>query len=67
MVFHSSAKRRQNISYEIKEPLKEECRCFVNCIATGETPLTEGNEGLRVLKVLESAQASMNTNKQIKQ
>ena len=55
------------ISYEIKEPLKEECRCFVNCIETGNLPKTDGNEGLRVLKVLESAQASMNTNKQIKQ
>ena len=54
------------IGFEMKEPLKEECKCFVNCIAKGETPYTDGQEGLRVLKVLESAQNCIDRKKSIK-
>jgi UDP-2-acetamido-3-amino-2,3-dideoxy-glucuronate N-acetyltransferase len=41
------------------EPLEIECRHFLECIATGEPPRTDGGEGLRVLRVLESAQSAM--------
>jgi len=34
------------------EPLNLECRHFLDCIATGATPRTDGREGLRVLRVL---------------
>ncbi len=34
------------------EPLKEECRHFLNCVETGETPFSDVEEALRVLKVL---------------
>jgi predicted dehydrogenase len=54
------------IEFDIKEPLKEECRYFVNCIANKSTPITDGEEGLRVLKVLESAQTSMDLSQQDK-
>ncbi|ODA66128.1 putative oxidoreductase YdgJ [Methyloligella halotolerans] len=37
------------------EPLKEECRHFLDCIATGATPRTDGREALRVQRVLEKA------------
>ena len=53
------------LSFENKEPLKEECRSFVHCIQTGNTPLTDGREGLKVLKVLESAQACIDSKKGI--
>ena len=53
------------ISFEIKEPLKEECRTFINCIATGSNAYTDGKEGLRVLKVLESAQNCIDSRKLI--
>ncbi len=37
------------------EPLKAECAHFLDCVATGATPRTDGAEGLRVLKVLTRA------------
>ena len=39
------------------EPLEVECRHFLNCMSTRETPRTDGIEGLRVLRVLERAQS----------
>jgi len=41
------------------EPLLLECRCFLRCLTTGEAPITDGNEGLRVLKVLNASQRSL--------
>src|SRR5438045_4894494 len=37
------------------EPLNLECRHFLDCIANGSTPRTDGREGLRVLRVLTRA------------
>ncbi|CAD7050793.1 gfo/Idh/MocA family oxidoreductase [Pseudorhizobium halotolerans] len=34
------------------EPLKEECRHFIDCIADGSRPLTDGREAIAVLEVL---------------
>ena len=42
-----------------KEPLKEELKHFIHCITTREEPLTNGEEGLRVLKVLNKAEESL--------
>ena len=44
---------------DFAEPLLVECQHFVDCIRTGERPLTDGESGLRVVEVLEAAQASM--------
>lgn len=41
------------------EPLYEECKHFVECIEKGLRPLTDGRNGLRVVRVLESAQESL--------
>ena len=41
------------------EPLQEECRHFVECIRTGTRPRTDGYSGLRVVRVLEAAQESL--------
>ncbi len=43
------------------EPLKAECRHFLSCIQEGHQPLTDGGEGLRVLRVLNAAQSSLDT------
>jgi len=43
------------------EPLRLESQHFVDCIASGKTPLTDGRNGLRVVKVLEAAQRSLKT------
>lgn len=37
------------------EPLELECRHFLECVATGAPPRTDGPEGLRVLRVLARA------------
>ncbi|MBA7634406.1 UDP-3-O-(3-hydroxymyristoyl)glucosamine N-acyltransferase [subsurface metagenome] len=54
------------ISIEKKEPLKTECQYFINCIQNRKTPLTDGKEGLRVLKVLEACQKSLTDKGSIK-
>ncbi|MFM1816572.1 MAG: hypothetical protein RLZ98_3267 [Pseudomonadota bacterium] len=40
------------VEVEQAEPLKEECRHFLECVRTGATPRTNGHEGVRVLRVL---------------
>jgi predicted dehydrogenase len=42
-----------------KEPLRVECQHFLECIAEGKQPLSDGYSGLRVVKILEAAQASL--------
>ena len=44
---------------EMAEPLKLECQHFVDCVRNGQTPLSDGHDGLRVVRVLEAAQASL--------
>jgi len=44
---------------EMMEPLRVECIHFADCIRKGLKPLTDGLNGLRVVQVLEAAQASL--------
>ena len=41
------------------EPLKAECQAFIDSIATRKPAVTDGNEGLLVLKVLDACQRSL--------
>ena len=41
------------------EPLSLECRHFTECVRSRATPLTDGRDGLTVVKVLAAAQASL--------
>ena len=41
------------------EPLRIECEHFLQCIRTGATPRSDGNSGLRVVRVLEALQNSL--------
>ena len=41
------------------EPLRQECEHFVVCIGNGTRPITDGREGLRVLRVLNAAQGAL--------
>jgi UDP-2-acetamido-3-amino-2,3-dideoxy-glucuronate N-acetyltransferase len=52
----------QPIKIENTEPLKAECFHFINSISSRKTPKTDGNSGLRVLKILEACQRSMKEN-----
>lgn len=42
-----------------EEPLKAECLAFLDAVKTGKKPITSGEEGLRVLKVLHQCQNSL--------
>jgi predicted dehydrogenase len=44
---------------DMREPLSLECQHFVDCVAEGKTPLTDGANGLAVLRVLAAAQQSL--------
>jgi predicted dehydrogenase len=44
---------------EESEPLRQECEHFVSCIRNGETPRTDGVNGLHVVSVLEAANVSL--------
>ncbi len=47
---------------EEAEPLRRECQHFLDCIQTGAKPLTDGESGLRVLRILEAAEHSLAQN-----
>ncbi len=44
---------------KMSEPLKNECQHFLDCLQTGQKPLSDGRDGLKVLQVLEAAQRSL--------
>ena len=46
------------------EPLRKECEHFLQCIESRQQPLTDAESGVRVLKVLEACQESMDLNGQ---
>lgn len=50
------------ISIEKAEPLKSECQHYLECIESRRAPRTDGQSGLRVLKVLELGQKSLKNN-----
>ena len=49
----------QSVPFERIEPLRAECRHFLHCLETRQTPRTDGHEGLRVLQVLQSCEQAL--------
>ena len=49
-----------------EEPLKNECQHFIDVVENDMQPLTNGDEGLRVVKVLSAASQSLIENKTVK-
>lgn len=49
----------QYVALPESEPLRAECAHFLSCCQTRSQPLTDGAEGLRVLRVLQAAQLSL--------
>lgn len=47
---------------ESVEPLKIECAHFVDCALNGKTPRSDARDGLRVVRVLEAGQRSLERN-----
>jgi len=46
---------------ELAEPLKRMCLHFLDCVENGKRPRSDGYDGLRVLKVLDAAQRSLDS------
>jgi predicted dehydrogenase len=47
---------------KVGEPLRLECSHFLGCVREREQPLSDGLDGLRVIKVLDAAQRSLRQN-----
>ena len=47
------------ILYDTAEPLKEEVKHFIDCCDTGKRPVSDSDEAIRVLSVLDACQTSM--------
>ncbi len=50
----------QVVPVSMNEPLRCECKHFIDCIENGWTPFTDGYEGRNVLTILHAAQNSLN-------
>lgn len=48
-----------------EEPLRVECAHFLECIATRRNPDTDGNNGVRVLRILSASERSLKSNGQV--
>jgi predicted dehydrogenase len=44
---------------DVWEPLSEECKVFMDCIENNKTPISDGELGLNVVKVLTAATESL--------
>lgn len=47
---------------DMSEPLKLECQHFIECVEKKTKPMTDGREGVKVVKILEKAQESLKKN-----
>ena len=47
------------VDLENVEPLRAECQHFLDSVASGASPVTDGAEGLRVLRVLDACQRAL--------
>ena len=56
----------QYVKITEEEPLKNECQHFIDVVEKDIQPLTDGAEGLRVLKVLSAASRSQVKNERVK-
>ena len=49
------------VDLESSEPLRAECQHFLDCVASRTSPVSNGAEGLRVLRVLDACQRALLT------
>lgn len=47
---------------KVGEPLRAECLHFIDCVANRKQPVSDGQDGLRVVQVLDAAQRSLKNN-----
>ena len=58
----ASKEEAEVVPLTMEEPLNTECRHFLECLENVQQPRTDGQEGLRVLRVLHASQASLDGN-----
>ena len=58
---HPIAKRSEGLTVPLPplEPLRLECLHFLECISTRQTPNTDGDNGVRVLRILNAGERSL--------
>ncbi len=56
---HAEKAAPLDVAVEQAEPLERECRHFLDCVESDANPRTDGAEGVRVLRVLDAAQRSL--------
>jgi predicted dehydrogenase len=44
---------------DMTEPLRLECQHFIDCVRDRKTPVSDARDGLRVIRIIEAAQRSM--------
>jgi predicted dehydrogenase len=42
------------------EPLQKECQHFIDCIKSGKKPKSDAEQGIKIVKMIEAAQESLN-------
>jgi UDP-2-acetamido-3-amino-2,3-dideoxy-glucuronate N-acetyltransferase len=47
------------VELDNREPLRAECQHFLDCVESGVDPVSSGEEGLRVLRVLDACQRAL--------
>ncbi len=64
---HPIARRSEGqvISLPALEPLRIECQHFLDCISTRRTPNTDGENGVRVLRILNASERSLKSHGQV--
>ncbi|MBN1356789.1 Gfo/Idh/MocA family oxidoreductase [bacterium] len=55
----------ESVRIDSVEPLRAECLHFLHCIRNRETPVSDGQEGLRVLRILDQCQNSLSRHRNV--
>jgi UDP-2-acetamido-3-amino-2,3-dideoxy-glucuronate N-acetyltransferase len=64
---HPVAKQSEGevVQLPAQEPLRLECLHFLECISTRQTPNTDGNNGVRVLRILNASERSLKSHGEV--
>jgi predicted dehydrogenase len=65
--FEATQSQPVPLAYSADEPLRLECQHFIDCVRSGQEPATPGEEGVRVLEVLQACQRSLQLNGELVQ
>jgi len=56
---------KESLSFEKKEPLKEEIKHFIECVKTGKRPSVSGETAVSIVKIIEAVHKSIKEDKVI--